>query len=153
MPLWSNSFTQIDNSLHICSDRAAPSWYEGSPAINFHEHWFLHLGAIFVSLSVPVFDYPAGIFPFRKQNTKHSATEMRQNYCLEKHVWGLASCFSQRKFTDVSTALMLHRNIWAGPGSTKDRWPACPIPSYSNQLASAFTVNAVISAVTPGHQS
>lgn len=147
MPLLSSSFTQIDNSLHICSDRTEPSWYQGSLAINFQEHWFLHFKAIFVSLSALVFDYPAGIFPFRKQNTKHSAIEMHQNYCLEKHVWCLASCFSQWKFADVSTAL-IHRNIWLGPCSTKDRWPACPILSCSNQMASVFTLNAVISAHT-----
>lgn len=115
------------------------------PAINFPEHWFLHLKAIFVSLSVPAFDYPAGIFPYHKQNTKHSATEMRQNYCLEKHVWGLASCFSQQKFTDVSTASM-QRNIWVWPFSTKRRWPACPILFSPNQPASA---NLVLGAVTP----
>lgn len=145
MRLLSGSFTQIDNSLYTCSDKAEPSWYRGSLAIYFHEHWFLHFKAIFVSLSAPVFNYPAGIFPFHKQNTKHSATEMHQNYCPEKHVWCLSSCVSQWKFTDLSTALM-HRSIWVGP--TKDRWPSC-----SNQMPSAFTVNAVISAATPAHQS
>lgn len=112
MPLLSGPFTRTDNSLHICSDRAEPCWYQGSLAINFHEHCFLHFKVIFVSLSALVFNYPAGIFPFHKQNTKHSATEMHQNYCLEKHIWCLASCFSQQKVADVSTALM-HRSIWA----------------------------------------
>lgn len=86
---------------------------------------------------------------FHKQNSKHSATAMSQNDCPEKYVWWLASCFSQQKFTDASTAL-LQRNVWMGLCSTKDRWPAFLTLLCSNQLVSAFTV---ISAVTAGHQS
>lgn len=87
---------------HVHSNRAEPSWYQGRLAINFHEHWFLHFRAIFVSLSALVFNFPADIFPFPKRNTKPWAAEMHQNCSLEKQVGCLASCFSQQKFTDVS---------------------------------------------------
>lgn len=101
---------------------------------------------IFVNSVCSVFEYQLA---FHKQNSKHSATAMSQNDCPEKYVWWLASCFSQQKFTDASTAL-LQRNVWMGLCSTKDRWPAFLTLLCSNQLVSAFTV---ISAVTAGHQS
>lgn len=69
-PLSRGPFTQMDHSLQVYSNRAEPIWYQGGLAIHFHEHWFLHFRAIFVSLSALVFNFPADILPFHKRNTK-----------------------------------------------------------------------------------
>lgn len=66
---------------------------------------------------------------------------MHQNCSLEKQVWCFASCFSQQKFTEINAqehlgrALFLNRQV-----------ASLPSPA---QMASAFTVSTLISAVTP----
>lgn len=121
------SFTQMDNSLHVYSNRVEPSWYQGGLAINFYEYWFLHFSAIFVSLSAQ--------YSISQLTFSHSVREIPSPgpwRCTKTAVWrnrfGVSPAVLANRNSQMcqSTAFM-HRNIWAGPCSTKDRWPVCPV--------------------------